>query len=109
MGFVEIARHFGISKGAVSQTVSRLAGKGIVVIDKDRSRKNTATVRLTPLGENLYSTIAARRARLGADLDKYLTGYSPAELATVTRFVADLRTFVRVSLTAVSTSEGSPR
>jgi DNA-binding MarR family transcriptional regulator len=109
MGFAEIARQFGISKGAVSQTVSRLACKGIVVIDKDRSRKNTATVRLTPLGENLYSHIVALRARLGTDLGKYLAGYSPAELATVTRFVADLHTFVRASLTAMSTSERTPK
>ena len=78
-------------------TVSRLAGKGIVVIDKDRSRQNTATVRLTPLGESLYSHIAALRARLGADLDGYLAGYSPAELATVARFVADLHRMDRAA------------
>jgi len=101
MSFTEIARQFGISKGAVSQTVSRLAGKGIVVVDKDPSRKNTATVRLTPLGETLHAHIAALRARLGADLDRYLADYSPAELATVARFVADLRAFVRGSLAAL--------
>ncbi|MBS2961813.1 transcriptional regulator [Actinocrinis puniceicyclus] len=109
MSFVEIARQFGITKGAVSQTVSRLAGKGIVVVDKDRSRKNTATVRLTPLGESLYAQITALRARLGADLDSFLDGYSPAEVATVARFAADLRTFVRGSLTAMSTSIGGTR
>jgi len=108
MTFTEIARQFGISKGAVSQTVSRLAGKGIVVVDKDPSRKNAATVTLTPLGEILHSHIAALRARLGADLDRYLAGYSPAELAAVARFVADLRDFVRGSLTAKSTAPGGP-
>lgn len=46
--FTEMARHFGVSKGAVSQVLARLTVKGIVAVDKDRSRRNAARVTLPP-------------------------------------------------------------
>ncbi|WP_433229671.1 MarR family winged helix-turn-helix transcriptional regulator [Actinomadura formosensis] len=106
--FTQMARQFGISKGAVSQTFLRLAGKGVLVVGKDRARKNSATITLTPLGRTLLEEIMALRGRLGEDLARCLDGYSEAELETLKRFVLDLRTFVRESLVvAPKTSDGT--
>jgi DNA-binding MarR family transcriptional regulator len=106
MNFTEMARHFGISKGAVSQVFSRLAAKEVVVVRKDRSRKNAARVMLTPLGEALHAQVLAIRAHLAEQLGAHLDGYTEAELAVVARFVGDLNAFVRDSLFTLSTPGG---
>lgn len=105
MTFTQMARRFGISKGAVSQTFARLAGKGVVVIAKDGSRKNAARVALTPLGQLLHANVLALRQRMNADLGRRLTGYTGAELAAVARFVGDLHAFVEESLARLSIHE----
>jgi DNA-binding MarR family transcriptional regulator len=108
MGFTAIARHFAISKGAVSQTFGRLAGRGIVTVTKDAARKNAACVQLTPRGEVLLGQVLVLRERLAANLGARLAGYSAAELSTVQRFVDDLEGFVRESLLAAATPSAAP-
>ncbi len=46
----QIARKLGVTKGAVSQTLSRLEKKGIVLKAKDPANKNELTLSLTRLG-----------------------------------------------------------
>jgi DNA-binding MarR family transcriptional regulator len=109
MTFTEIAQRFGISKGAVSQTFSRLAAKEVVVVNKDRLRKNAARVTLTSLGEALYAQVKTVRSHLSEDLESYLAEYSAEELAAVERFVGDLLAFTNESLAGLPTPGGHPR
>ncbi|MBI1758661.1 MAG: winged helix-turn-helix transcriptional regulator [Actinobacteria bacterium] len=104
MSFTQIARQFAVSKGAVSQVFARLAAKGVVVTEKDPARKNAARITLTPLGEALRARTEALRAHLAAALDARLADYTPAELATVARFLGDLHTFVTTLLSAPLTA-----
>jgi len=108
MTFTEIAGHFAISKGAVSQTFARLARRGVVAVTRDPARRNAASVRLTPLGEELLAQVRALREHLAERLGAHLAGYSAAELATVHRFVADLDAFVRDTLLAHAAAPPSP-
>ncbi len=106
MTFTQMARRFGISKGAVSQTFARLAGKGVVVVTKDASRKNAALVALTPLGRVLHAHVQTVRQRMGAELGRRLAGYTGSEMAAVARFVGDLQAFVEESLARLSIHDG---
>lgn len=106
MSFTQMAQRFGISKGAVSQTFSRLAAKGVIASGDDRTYKSAARVVLTPLGQELHARIEAMRARLSEDLDQYLAGYSQAELAAISRFVVSLRTYFAQSLATLPAPEG---
>jgi DNA-binding MarR family transcriptional regulator len=106
MTFTQMARRFGISKGAVSQTFARLADKGVLAVAKDASRKNAARVALTPLGDLLHAHVVAVRQRMGVDLGRRLSGYTGSELSAVARFVGDLHTFVEESLARLSIHEG---
>lgn len=94
MSFTRIAGHFGVSKAAVSQVFTRLGAKGVVVVEKDRSRKNAATVSLTPLGHAVHAQAVELRAHIARTLERHLSGYSPAERAVVARFLGDLRGFI---------------
>lgn len=100
--FTEVARHFGVTKAAVSQVFARLAAKGIVEVDKDRSYKNAARVSLTPLGKVAYGRVNALRHHVAEVLDRHLGDYSATELATVVRFLEDLRGFAGEALSVFS-------
>lgn len=103
MSFSQMAQRFGISKGAVSQTFSRLAAKGVIVSDNGHTYKSAARVTLTPLGQELHAHIKAMRASLGDDLDQYLAGYSQPELAVISRFLVSLRTYFAESAAKLAT------
>ena len=46
----EIAKLLGLTKGAISQTLSRLEKKGIIIKTKDPYKKNELTLSLTEFG-----------------------------------------------------------
>ena len=49
-----IAKQLGLTKGAVSQTMSRLEKKGIIIKTKDPYNKNELTLSLTDFGKEAY-------------------------------------------------------
>lgn len=49
----EMANVLGVTKGAISQTISRLERKGIIVKTKDPKNKNEITILFTPLGKKV--------------------------------------------------------
>ena len=51
----EIAREFGVTKGAISQTITRLEKKGIISKIKDPYNKNELTLSLTDFGKKAHS------------------------------------------------------
>ena len=106
MSFAEMARRFGISKGAVSQTFSRLAAKGVIVTENHRAYKSAATVALTPLGRELHARIRAMRSRLSEELEQHLAEYSAAELRVIGRFAVSLRAYFLQSLAILPAPEG---
>ncbi len=50
----KIAKQMGLTKGAVSQTLSRLEKKGIIIKSKDPYNKNELTLSLTEFGKGAY-------------------------------------------------------
>lgn len=45
-----LADHFGVTKGAISQTLTRLQKKGVITKERDRSRRNELILGFTELG-----------------------------------------------------------
>ena len=95
MSFTEIAGRFGVSKAAVSRTFTRLSAKGLVRVTKDPTRKNRASVTLTPLGQAVFEQAELLRRGLSAALADRLRAYEGAELRTIERFLDDLDDYVR--------------
>jgi DNA-binding MarR family transcriptional regulator len=96
--FTEMALHFGISKAAVSRAFKRLVDKGIVQVDKDRSEKNRASVRLTQSGKALHLKVEHLQRDLQDEFAASLGGYDPHDLRVIERFIKDLTGYVRGSL-----------
>ena len=87
-----MADRLGITKGAVSQTLTRLERKGLLTKERNPQARNELTLSFTPLGRR-----AARRARRIQDevqghLDAYLSSIGTRERNTIQRFLAELST-----------------
>ena len=90
LNYTAIARHFGITKGAVSQTMSRLQQKGVIQVCKNREARNAASVQLTDLGEDLIAGVHSIRFRLAPAVNATLVDLAPAELHGVDLFLERL-------------------
>ena len=80
----EISNMMGITKGAVSQTLSRLEKKDIISKNIDKTRKNELHVEITEKGEKLMQLI---QAHLNSKLMDYVEGLSEDEKATISDFL----------------------
>jgi DNA-binding MarR family transcriptional regulator len=90
LNFSAIARHFGITKGAVSQTMSRLERKGVIRVSKDRRARNAAAVELTDLGGDLIRRVLAIRDRLSPAVSRTLEGFDQPTLEAIELFLVRL-------------------
>ena len=82
-----MAERLGVTKGAVSQTISRLEKKGIVTKTKDPMSKNELTVRFTATGHAAMEAFSGLRAENRKQHALYLAGLSEKERETVTKFL----------------------
>jgi len=93
-----MAQTLGVTKGAVSQTISRLVKKRIVTKTRDPYNKNELTVQFTATGKRAMETFALLRADAGRRYETYLSSLTDTErqtigtfLTQVERMIADLR------------------
>ncbi len=84
-----IADELGITKGAVSQTLSRLEGKGVLVKTKDPNNKNQLTLSFTPFGAEAFRYYSRRAGELIRKHHEYLKGFTAKEKAAVQRFLQE--------------------
>lgn len=89
-----MAERLGVTKGAVSQTISRLARKKMVVKTKDSSKKNELTVHFTPQGEKALQAFTRMRAGHEDKFLAYLGGLSDAEQRTIQAFLHRMDEFL---------------
>lgn len=76
-----LCQQLGVTKGAISQLVSKLAGKGY--LHKSRHAGNAKEIRLSlsAKGEKATEVLAAYQQRIDQDLLACLSAYSEAQLA----------------------------
>ncbi|MBU2546766.1 MAG: MarR family transcriptional regulator [Proteobacteria bacterium] len=89
----ETAARLGVTKGAVSQTVTRLEKKGVVRKSRDRRNKNELTVHLTDLGNEVFEIHRRRRIGLEKTFAGHLDGLSAGDREVIGRFLWNLEGF----------------
>lgn len=86
----KIADNLRITKGAISQTLSRLEKKGIIEKEKDPYNKNELSIILTPLGKRVYHQYELRYSVINDNFTNMLAYYSKDELEVIKKFISDL-------------------
>ncbi len=86
----EIAKLLGLTKGAISQTLSRLENKGIIRKTKDPQNKNELNLTLTPFGEQAYQVCMASEASMQIENEAYLSTLTQKEKETILNFLLHL-------------------
>jgi DNA-binding MarR family transcriptional regulator len=91
---VTMAKKLGISKGAVSQTLTRLARKGILLKRRDPAFKNELTAEFTQLGKEALRRHQSRRALLQAAHTAYLATLPENDKKVIEKFLCHVETFI---------------
>jgi DNA-binding MarR family transcriptional regulator len=83
----KMAEKLGVTKGAVSQTLTRLEKKGILIKNKDPYNKNELTVSLTPAGQKAYDQFETMRVALSNRFESCFANFSVSEREVIYRFL----------------------
>ena len=86
----EIAKMIGLTKGAISQTVSRLEKKGIISKKKDPYNKNELNLSLTDLGKKTADFCQSIQQSFLDAHDEYLSKLNSKEKEVVLNFLVHL-------------------
>jgi DNA-binding MarR family transcriptional regulator len=91
---VTMAKKLGISKGAVSQTLTRLERKGILLKRRDPASRNELTAEFTELGKKALGRHHSGRASLQAAHAAYLATLPESEKMVIEKFLCHVETFI---------------
>ena len=86
LNVTELARHAGVTKGAISQIIKKLEGKGLVQRYKKAISDKEVYVALTELGQQVHQERIKHNAETIIPLTDTLSQYSEDEVAAVLAF-----------------------
>ena len=89
-----MARLLGVTKGAISQTLSRLEKKGILSKESDPYNKNELKISLTSFGDAALNAFDEHNADQWEDFNMYLESLSMDEHKKIMDFLARLETYL---------------
>lgn len=87
----KLANKLGISKSAVSQTISRLQNKGVIIKDKDPYNKNELILSLTSFGEKAFGQYKKKQASNRAMFNQYLNALSEHDREVINNFLQEVK------------------
>jgi DNA-binding MarR family transcriptional regulator len=85
-----MAERLGVTKGAVSQTLSRLEKKGVLRKIKDPYNKNELTIKFTSLGQQAVEEYLHLLASVHQQYDQYLSTLTERERAVIKGFLSHI-------------------
>ena len=85
-----MAEELAVTKGAVSQSLTRLEKKGVLVKTRDPSRKNELTLSFTPFGTRTLQHYQSHTAGFFEGPRSYLIGLSSGERRAIQGFLEEL-------------------
>ncbi|MFH1841618.1 MAG: MarR family transcriptional regulator [bacterium] len=85
-----LAERLGLTKGAVSQTLSRLEKKGLLLKSRDAARKNELILEFTTLGRQTVEHFQGVQAKLRQRYDSFFASLSEADREVIHRFLSHL-------------------
>jgi len=83
----KIADHLGLTKGAISQTLSRLTKKGIILKETEPLKKNQLHIKFTNIGKVLMEHVIEFRNSLETEFLNYLETKSDEEKQIISDFL----------------------
>jgi len=86
----DIARRFSVTKGAVSQTLSRLEAKGVLTKARSNDSGGALSITLTDLGEKLMPKVLGLQEAAAQRFDAHLASLTEADRQAVGRFLRSL-------------------
>lgn len=89
-----IAERFGITKGAVSQTITRLESKGILHKIKDPYNKNELSFSFTPIGKEVIKEFKQRQEFVLSHYVTFLATLTESERAVIQRFLTEMEAMI---------------
>jgi DNA-binding MarR family transcriptional regulator len=89
----KMASRLGVTKGAVSQTLTRLEKKGIIHKTKDPRNKNELNVYFTPLGKDILEEHKKMQATFHKQYATYFSNIPENEKAIITTFLKKMEEF----------------
>lgn len=84
----QMAERLRVTKGAISQTLSRLEKKGVIHKTKDPYHKNELTASFTALGQEALEQYRKLRASLRNQYVRYFSTLSESEREVIGRFLS---------------------
>ena len=87
----KLANKLGISKSAVSQTISRLEKKGVIIKDKDPYNKNELILSLTAFGERAFGQYKEKQSSNRHHFNQYLRTLSEDDREVINKFLQKVR------------------
>ncbi len=87
----KLANKLGISKSAVSQTISRLEKKGVIIKDKDPYNKNELILSLTSFGDKAFGRYKMKQASNRTLFNQYLDALSDYEREVINNFLQEVK------------------
>lgn len=82
-----IATEMGLTKGAISQTLSRLEKKGIISKETLPKKKNELQVQFTESGEELMAQLNKSQKAIEGKYRRYIQSLSDEEKETISNFL----------------------
>lgn len=89
-----MAKLLGVTKGAISQTLSRLEKKGVLSKESDPLNRNELKISLTPLGDAALNAFDSHNAGQWQAFTTYLESLSREEHEKIMFFMARLEDFL---------------
>ena len=90
----KMAERLGVTKGAISQTLSRLEKKGVLHKTKDPYHKNELTASFTPLGQEALKHYRELQVSVLKQYVEYFSTLSTSEREVIRRFLSQMETIL---------------
>jgi DNA-binding MarR family transcriptional regulator len=89
-----MSNELGISKSAVSQTISRLEKKGVIVKDKDPYNKNELVISFTSFGQKAFGRYKKKQVLNRMHFDQYLKELSDNDRGVIDKFLNEMENVI---------------
>ena len=96
----DIARLFGVTKGAVSQRLKRLEQKGVIQKRVDPANSSRSMISLTSKGKVAYFAHKHWHETMDGGFKDYLHGLGPEKIAVIEEFITRVEDFFKRMVSA---------
>jgi DNA-binding MarR family transcriptional regulator len=95
LSVTDLAKHLGITKGAVSQTLKKLDGKGLVVKETDPTNTSRITVSLSTKGKVAYYSHLQWHETVDGGFRDYFVHLPEEKIRFLEEFLSNLEQFLK--------------